>query len=191
LVGRAAVRSATSVAHAGRARVAPGGGWVRFVAVQRSWRARRSAAFVRGSGPPSVRFRPSPPGRPWGKPAVSDGRGGAGWRAARGTASQVRCLPPPAWRASTPGRGQQAGARGRRPPNWPLQPTASGARIGRILCRCGCAGRQLNGLPLGGLQALKARRFTSGRIAAVWSFHVRADGEQVCFLHLSSECLFS
>jgi hypothetical protein len=55
---------------------------VRCVAVQRSWLARRLAAFVRGSGPPSVRFRRWPPGRPWGEPAMSDGHGGAGRRAA-------------------------------------------------------------------------------------------------------------
>jgi hypothetical protein len=94
---------------------------VRSVAVWRWWLARRAIRLVRGSGPPLVQSRVLPPGRPLAELAVLDGRGGMGRRAARGTASQVRCLPPPAWRTSTPGRGQQARARGRRPPNYALQ----------------------------------------------------------------------
>jgi hypothetical protein len=92
-VGRAAVRSFTLVAHAGRARGASGGGVGRFVAVWWWWRARRLAAFVHGSGPPSVRFSKVPPGRPLGKPGVLDGRGGWGWRAAGSS------IGPRRWRA--------------------------------------------------------------------------------------------
>jgi hypothetical protein len=46
------------------------------------WHARRLVAVVRGSGPPSVRSITFLPGRPLGEPAVSDGCGGWGWRAA-------------------------------------------------------------------------------------------------------------
>jgi hypothetical protein len=72
-----------------------------------------------------------PPGRPWGEPAVSDGHGGAGRRAAvshEGASVACRCRPRGG--PTAPGRGQQAGARGRRPPNMALKPTS---RIGAIL----------------------------------------------------------
>jgi hypothetical protein len=121
VVGRAARRSDASVAHAGRARSAPSGGWFgswRFSGggAPAAWRLLCTAAARRWCG--SARCRQAARWANLGCRMVAVARVGGRRRVFTPVGGRYG---PPAWRMSTAGRGQPAGAGGRHPPNKALQ----------------------------------------------------------------------